>query len=221
MSLPESDKKDYIERYTERYSKYGHSPKTLGWDKGKQDIRFSILTSQCALEGKSILDIGCGFGDLSAYVAEKTKTHTYLGVDIVDILIEEANHRYASEAVRFVKADFLDFSVDCKIDICVASGIFNYRLKEIDNYDYIRSVMGKAFDVAGEVVALDFLSDKVDFTHPHTFHSSPERVLGFAYELTRNVVLRNDYMPFEFSVFLFKDDSFDPADTVFRRYKGR
>ena len=67
---------------------------------------------------------------------------------------------------------------------------------------------------------MDFLSDKVDYQHEHTFHNAPEAVLAFAYGLTRNIVLRNDYMPFEFSILLLKDDSFDTADAAFNAYKS-
>lgn len=67
-------------------------------------------------------------------------------------------------------------------------------------------------------ITFDFLSDKVDYQYEHTFHSSPERILGYVYSKSRNVILRNDYMPFEFSVFIFKDDSFKSEDTVFHRY---
>lgn len=68
-------------------------------------------------------------------------------------------------------------------------------------------------------LAFDFLSDKVDYRHEHTFHSSPEKVLEIAYKYSRNIVLRNDYMPFEFAIIIFKDDGFDKQDTVFHRYK--
>jgi hypothetical protein len=63
------------------------------------------------------------------------------------------------------------------------------------------------------------LSDKVDYKLPHTFHCAPERALAMAYGLTRNVVLRSDYMPFEFSLFMYKDDTFSSEDTLFHRYK--
>ena len=41
-----------IERYNKRYVEFGYSPKTLGWLKGKQDIRFDILTSLYNFENK-------------------------------------------------------------------------------------------------------------------------------------------------------------------------
>lgn len=59
LTISGHDKDKLISDYRKRFAEYGYSPKTLGWVKGKQDIRFSILTSQWELEGKRILDVGC------------------------------------------------------------------------------------------------------------------------------------------------------------------
>lgn len=71
----------------------------------------------------------------------------------------------------------------------------------------------------GGVIVFDFQSDKVDFMGCDTgFYFSPEKVLGIAYEFSRNVILDNSYMPFEFAVTIFKDDSFKKDTTVFNRF---
>ncbi len=218
--LSERDIKDTIFRYSERHDKYGYSPKSLGWDKGKQDIRFDVLTSNIDCKGKLFLDIGCGFGDLNKTLFVKSGgVYKYVGVDIVPDLLQEARARYGNESIKFIEGDFLAENMDVKPDFAIASGVFNFKLKDVDNYSFIEAMMRKAFDLCGEGFAFDFLSDKVDFRLTHTFHSSPERIISMAYRLSRNVVLRNDYMPFEFSVFVFKDDSFLSEDTVFQRYK--
>jgi len=65
--------KNMIERYSNRYNKMGYDVKTLGWGTSDQQIfRFSE-----ALKGidftniKTVLDIGCGFGDLLAIMISK------------------------------------------------------------------------------------------------------------------------------------------------------
>jgi len=108
---------------------------------------------------------------------------------------------------------------DTQYDIIVASGVFNFKLLEESNYQFIEAFMEKAFGMASEGIAFDFLSDKVDYQYAHTFHSSPSRILEMAYGFSRNVMLNNSYMPFEFTVTVFKDDTFDPGDTIFTRYK--
>lgn len=216
--LSQNDIQQISDRYEQRYSEYGYSPRTLDWDKGKQKMRFSILISQYNFRGKNVLDIGCGFGDLNSVLSKATDgDYSYLGVDVSASLLAEAQIRYGSERVGFSCGDFLALDIP-EVDYVIASGIFNLKLKEGDNLVFIEKVMQKAFSLCRVGFAFDFLSDKVDFSKENTFHSSPERILGLAYGFSRNVILLNNYMPFEFSVFVFKDDSFDQQRTIFKRW---
>ena len=212
------DVRSMQQRFNKRFDKFGRTAKTLDWDKGKQEIRFEILTSQYSFEGKSVIDVGCGFGDLIPTLKEKASNFKYMGIDIVDVFIEEAQGLYTDSNYSFVVADFIEHDFVETFDYCIASGVFNYRLKQ-DNYDFIFDAMHKAWDICRDGFAFDFLSDKVDYEIDHAFHSSPCKILEFAYSLSKNVILRNDYMPFEFSLFMFKDDSFAQEDTLFTTYK--
>lgn len=215
------DKKDrdkLLYDYNTRYQLYGYSPKTLGWDKGKQDIRFSVLTSQFQINGKKILDIGCGFGDFSQYLSSLGYAYEYCGIDIVENLIHEAEKRHPQN--KFILGDFLEYDFQDTFDFAVASGIFNRKFNgKLSNYEFIEQSMEKALGLVREGIGFDFLSDKVDYKYEHTFHSNPSEILNIAYKYSRNIILRNDYMPFEFSLFIFKDDTFDKNDTLFWKYK--
>ncbi len=219
--FPVSERINTILKYQSHYERYGYSPRSLGWDKGKQNIRFDILTCFFSLKGKRILDIGCGFGDLNICLQNLYgNDYIYLGVDIVEAFILEAQSRYSSDKVKFKCCDFVsNWSELGEFDVVLASGIFNHKFTKADNKLFVSDVIKKAFALAQEGVAFDFLSDKVDFMHDHTFHSSPEEVLSLGYSLTRNVVLRNDYFPFEFAIRLLKDDSFSADDTIFNTWK--
>lgn len=215
-----SEYKRYIyEVYNDKYKTFGYSPKALGWDKGKQDIRFDVLTSLYDFNNKSVLDIGCGFGDLNRVLNAKFNNYTYLGVDLVENLIHKGRELYTTSNIRFKTGDILEMDLEEPFDFATSSGVFNYKFKDFDTYWFIEEVIKKALKVCKDGIAFDFLSDKVDYQLEHTFHSSPEKILGMAYKYSRNVVLRNDYMPFEFSLFIFKDDSFTKHDTLFNRYK--
>lgn len=213
----DEDIRDAQQRYTQRFQEFGRTPQSLGWKKGKQAIRFDVLTSQYDFAGKSVLDIGCGFGDLLDTLGTRMSRFTYTGIDLVDAFIREARSMHPGHT--FIQGDFISHDFGMMFDYCVASGIFNHKLKQ-DNYEFIRLAIQKAWDISCDGFAFDFLSDRVDYPLDHTFHSNPTKILEFAYSLSRNVVLRNDYMPFEFSLFVFKDDSFAPEDTLFHRYKA-
>lgn len=216
--LSQKDVQKISSRYENRYREHGYDPRTLDWDKGKQILRFSILTSQYDFHGKEVLDIGCGFGDLNLVLSAAVgNEYRYLGIDVTQSLLSEAESRYGNDRIRFNRGDFLALDIP-ESDYAIASGIFNLKLQESDNYLFIEQVMQKAFRLCRAGLAFDFLSDKVDFRKENTFHASPERILAMAYSLSRNVVLLNNYMPFEFSLFIFKDDSFDPKCTIFNRW---
>jgi SAM-dependent methyltransferase len=214
------DEHETQQRYSKRFQQYGYSPKSLGWTKGKQDVRFSVLTSQYDFAGKSILDVGCGFGDINIMLNARYGTnYTYHGIDLVEDLVVEGRNRFVAPHITFTVGNFLTLANETKYDYIIASGIFNHVLHDLDGYEFISLCMNKAFHIVNDGIAFDFLSDKVDYKLPHTFHCAPERALTMAYGLTRNVVLRSDYMPFEFSLFMYKDDTFSSEDTLFHRYK--
>ncbi|MCL1945946.1 MAG: class I SAM-dependent methyltransferase [Chitinivibrionia bacterium] len=208
------------ENYRSKYKEHGYSPMSLGWDKGKQQIRFDILTSQYDFTEKSVLDIGCGFGDLNETL-KKYKNYSYFGIDLVEEFINEAKTLYGKkDNIVFEYGDFLNKEFSRTFDYAILSGAFNLKFSSVDNYDFVKRVMSKTYELTNDGFAFDFLSDKVDYKLEHTFHYNPSRILEDAYKYSRNVVLRNDYMPFEFCVFVFKDDSFTKDDTMFNRYKN-
>ena len=217
--LNEKDVEQAQERYTSRYKEFGYSPKSLGWLKGKQDRRFEILTSQYSLENKSVLDIGCGFGDLNKHLANTVSAYEYTGIDLCEVLIAKGRELFTSSHVNFLCGDFLAHNFERKFDWALASGIFNHVLNENNNYDFVYSVMKKCHETVSGGFSLDFIHDRVDYKDEHLFYANPETILSYAYSLSRRVVLRSDYMPFEFSIFVFKDDCFDREDTIFCEYK--
>jgi SAM-dependent methyltransferase len=217
--MSESDIAGIINKYSNSYKEHGYSPKALGWDKGRQDIRFEVLLSFFKCQGKSILDIGCGFGDINRVLSRQAISYNYTGIDLVSELIVEGQRHYPQKNIRFLNADFLEYSFTENFDIIVASGIFNQKFKSGENDYFVEKVFKKAWSLCTNGIAFDFLSDKVDYRHEHTYHNNPERILGIGYTLSRNVALLNNYMPFEFCIYVGKDQSFDKADAIFKAYK--
>jgi SAM-dependent methyltransferase len=204
------------ERYAARYREHGYSPLTLGWNKGKQFERFHQLTSDWDMNGRSVLDVGCGFGDFLHYADRMgVKGLDYTGIDITPELICEARKIHGVDGASFVLGGIEDHPFDRRFDYAFASGIFNYKYEGVDRYERLFQIVSHMFDLANIAVAVDMLSDKVDYELEHTWHYNPGETLERCYGLTRNVVLKNSYFPFEFAVILYKDDSFDAKDTMF------
>ncbi|MDC3282896.1 class I SAM-dependent methyltransferase [Opitutales bacterium] len=163
-----------------------------------------------------MLDIGSGFGDFVNYLKfEGIKTFKYTGIDLVEEFINKAKINHPQKNIEFITGDFLSIDISNKFDFCIASGTFNLRMDGIDGYKYIESNLTKMFETCRIGIAVNFITDKVDYKHDHNFNSSPEEILTIAYKLSKRIVLRNDTFPFEFSIIIYKDDTFRKEKTLF------
>jgi SAM-dependent methyltransferase len=217
--------KKTIEVYQRLYDEHGYSIKTLGWDKGKQFLRFHQLTSDWDLEGARILDVGCGFGDFVGYMNKLgIRSFSYVGIDFVESFVLEGRKRYGNKDVEFTSGDFLSMDIGKEFDFVISSGIFNLKVEGVDGYTRIEDTLSKMFSLSSQAIAADFLSDRLDYLdnngHFSNFTSSPERILSIAYSMSRNIALKNNYFPFEFAVNIYKDDSFSKETTAFRKVEN-
>ena len=200
------DREHYIHRYSAWVNEFGYSPKSLGWGEGQQSVRFSALSTEVIQNPtSSILDVGCGFGDLYDFLITSKWHGQYTGIDIVPRLVEIARTRNQNLDVRL--ADLFELSDDRKYDYVISSGIFNGKLKYEDNKEHIRKALRKMFEIARVQVCVDFLSTYVDFQRPQAFHTDPAWALTTGMSLTKRVILRHDYMPYEFALFLYKNSA--------------
>jgi SAM-dependent methyltransferase len=89
-------------RFKERY-KTGNTP----WDIGKPDFNLTETITKRYIKSCKALDIGCGTGDNSVWLAKKHFQVT--GTDISGIAIEQAKEKASRENVKctFLVADFL------------------------------------------------------------------------------------------------------------------
>lgn len=214
MKAHEKDK--IISRYSDRLKEFGANEKTLGWDKKRHHLRYHILLSQWKFENDSLLDFGCGFGDMYEYIRENNLDLNYHGVDINPDLIEEGKNKYQNVNLRAI--DFLTESNNKQYDYIVSSGVHNFKLE--DNWEFIENTFTKFNDAAAKGFALNFISNKVDSSHKkdHLYYTDPVKLLELSYSFSRKVVLRNDYMPFEFTIFVDKEDDFDTDKVVYKEY---
>lgn len=214
--LSENDKKYIIGRYHKLLEKYGYSPKSIGWPKGDPEFRYHVLTSIAKFQdGETLLDLGCGFGDLYSFLKKYSPNVTYMGVDFNHELIEIGKKVYPNADLRVGDIMKDDFGV---FDWVVGYGIFNNRLPETSNEDSIKVTIQKMFQIAKKGVSVNFLSSYVDYMNPMACHVSPEWAFSFAKTLTKRVTLRHDYMPYDFFLYIYKDEIND--GNVFREAKA-
>jgi len=193
-------KRSIITHYSKLYKKFGDSPKSIGWTKGKQELRFNAVTGISNLKKTSVLDIGCGFGDLAAFLNKKKLNVRYTGVDINEKFIEIAKKKYPKKF--FEVRDVEKNPYRKKFDWVFAIGTTNHS----GSYKYIEKLLTEMFHLCRKGVVMDFLTTYVDYMMPGNFHASPEHIFKIAKKLSKKVVIRHDYLPFEFCVYVYKSD---------------
>jgi len=195
-----------VERYSSRFKKLGLDVKTLGWgSEVQQTYRFSqTIDFGIDFNHKSILDIGCGFGDYYEFLKDNSDQFAitrYTGYDLNPDLIEAAEKKFAGDASwNFVVDNILDQKTMTKeADIGLMLGVLNLNLEnQIDNYKYSEKIIYNAFNLVKECLIIDFLSSHHDKTYPKedfVFYHDPSRMLDFALQLSSNVRLKHNYAP--------------------------
>ncbi|AOP33691.1 hypothetical protein A0128_07445 [Leptospira tipperaryensis] len=197
--LKNIDKK-LIERYSNRYQKFGQDPKTLGWDnKTNQETRFRNAVRGIDISDKKVLDIGCGFADFHQFLLENfpNKRCEYSGVDINPDLIGECVKRFPKSKFEIVNILSQPEKIQTEyFDIVAMFGVLNFRFSEIQNMDFAKSMITQAFHYSKGVLVVDMLSSVLDFKYPpddFVYYYDPVEMLKFALTLTPHVNLLQDY----------------------------
>lgn len=199
------DKQLVQERYAARLKEHGPSIKALASGiEERRNIRFGVLTDVGVQNGDTVLDVGCGLGDYGSYLKGRGIDVEYCGVDIVPELVNSALSMHPDLDIR-VRDIQTDPFPDASYDFVVCSQVFNFNFGADKNIALVRDMLSRMQKVSRKGVAVDFLTNYVDFREPHLYYYSPEELFGYAKSLTRNVSLRHDYPLFEFCLYLGPD----------------
>jgi trans-aconitate methyltransferase len=115
-------------------------------------------------------------------------------------MVEAARRRQPSLDVRLL--DILADDPGGPYDLVVANGIF-YLLGD-DAPGRMQRLVSRLYHLSAKAVAFTSLSTWVDSMAPGEFHADPAATLAFCRTLTPRVVLRHDYLPHDFAVFLYR-----------------
>lgn len=176
----------------------------VGWGSAdSQEKRFSVLTEIGDLDNDTILDVGCGLGAYFDYIHNAYPNLSYTGVDINPNMIQEAQQKHSD--IEFIHTDITSDSHalnDRKFDYVFLSGALN--LSTDKHHDTIENIMKEMFALANKGVAANFLSLFSDYLTPGEYYCNPENILQTAFSITKKITLRHDYMPHDFTIYLYK-----------------
>lgn len=204
MQSQDFDFSSTIAHYDGLINTHSEDHKIAGWgSKESQELRFKILTEVADLSLKSVLDVGCGLGNLYSYLQNQGITCDYLGVDINARMIAKAK-KCLPEA-KFETLDILTFNDHLsRYDFVLLSGVFN--LGQDNHKEFVEAMIRRMYQIACEAVAFNIMSMKADFIQPYEYYARPGGILDFCLTLTRRVILRHDYMTHDFTVYMYRDE---------------
>ncbi len=186
--------------FAERLDRFGAGIRALDYgSRESQQARFDVLLSACDYRGKRVLDIGCGLGDFGMLLRERVPEAKYVGVDICERMVAEAQQ-------RGLEAHHLDICSNAEPpsgDVVIANGVFYLLAGERERK--MERLIARMFGLTGEVLIFTSLSNwqHVD-DDDEEFRADPMRVLEFCRSLSPSVCLRHDYLPHDFCISLRK-----------------
>jgi len=199
----ETDKKIILHYHSVRLAQYGQDIRSLWGSTQSQQVRFKVLSEMGDFSNKSVLDVGCGFGDFYTFLKEHNIfPEKYIGIDINPEMIATARLRLPE--VTFLVRDILDDEINEKFDYVVASGIF--PLKTPNWQTITEKKIGKIYQLCEIGAGFNLLSfftpgEKASDSH----YANPVDMLDFIIRnLTTRIVLRHDYRPNDFTIYIYK-----------------
>lgn len=180
--------------YKDSYKEHGISAKGVHWDSEfTQFKRFEILTSfiKNDLSTSSLIDVGCGYGGFIEYLKkEHLVPDIYLGIDCEKFILNITSKKFDKNV--FIRCDILKDKIP-NADYLICSGALNI-LNQTDFLEAIRN----CYNASNKGFIFNFLT-------PHSVHGlSLEIIYGFCKGLSKEVILEDDYLPNDCTIFLKK-----------------
>ena len=189
--------------YQDNFRRFGTDFRALGFGRrSSQEKRFAAALGLGSFHGRSMLDVGCGFGDFLAYLNERGIRPRYTGLDITPPMIERCKRRFEGSEARFVIGDALGYEPDERFDYVVASGIFGYAAK--GTRQRVRPTVEHLFSLTEIGLAVNFLSGCAPRRSPGRLYVYPWDMLQLALGLTPAVRLDHAYLPNDYTLCMYR-----------------
>jgi hypothetical protein len=181
----------YLRPYLDAVRRHGAGFESLLWaSPPAQAARFAALARWSEIDGRVVLDAGCGRADLLDYLLQQNiRPARYIGVEAVEPLALAAESKNLPNA-SIVRGDFINNPelLDQQADVIIFCGSLNTLCAE-DFYSTLRL----AWRYTRSELSFNFLCSPRLASGDHlTWHSISD-IRKFAYEKTSDVALDDSY----------------------------
>jgi trans-aconitate methyltransferase len=180
----------------------GGTVEALGFRGEESQVkRFEALATVADLNGGSILDIGCGHGDLKGFLDARFHGFSYVGIDQMAEFIQQARSLYGQRpSCYFCIADFTEAELP-QADYVFASGVLGYRCED-SGFPF--AMIERMYRAANKALAFNML-DAANFpSHPLLVGHDVGEVVEFCERLAPDVRLVRGYLEDDFTVLMYK-----------------
>jgi len=194
-----------VSQYQAAYGRHGWSHKSVFWPKGRQQLRYEVLTQHIAPDSNStIMDFGCGLGFGLEFLRARGFMGKYVGVDIVPEFVQACSERWPEETFLLTDGYAADLP---NVDHVIASGAFGIAVNDSQamSSKWVRDTILGLLAKARVSLASDFMRSQVDFQQADAYHEDPVGLASWVLaHASDRFILRLDYLPFEFAVVMWK-----------------
>lgn len=192
-------------------AEHGDTPTGMGWTPGDAEVRYRVMLDvvRSGSGPVTLLDFGCGAGHLLEHLRRNGRQDVeYHGLDVAPAAIELCRRKFPG--TTFLELDVLAPGAPPlpRFDYVVLNGIFTYKgeIAHEAMLDYCRRLVRTVFAAADVGIAFNVMSKQVDWERDDLFHLPLDPLLDFlARELSRHVVVRQDYGLYEYTVYVYRD----------------
>ncbi|MCI4668288.1 MAG: class I SAM-dependent methyltransferase [Bacteroidia bacterium] len=196
------DRATILAFHKDRIEEFGaDNSRALGWTSQKaQQDRFEALSQIGELNNSSILDVGCGHGDLNIFLRKKYPEFNYTGMDHMPEILDVALQKNKGiPDTTFLLANFWQAELP-RADYVLASAALSYRHSDSN---FLPKMIKKMFLSCQKAFGFTLLS-KLEYEGSLLRTHVAENVFALCKDLTQNVELKQDYREDDFAIFMKK-----------------
>lgn len=195
-------RKELIEFYNIHLKHFGDTPQAVRWTPEGQRLRYETFLSTIGdINRRSILDFGCGKGDLYGFLSERGISCQYTGIDINENLIDLAKKKYPE--VEFLALDIEEEPLRKEYDIVFICGVFNLRIADISNI--MKRTLKILFSHTRDCLYLDCLSSYTLKKDIELYYVDPGELIHFTVnELSRRFLIHHGLIRDDIIMIVYK-----------------
>lgn len=134
----------------------------------------------------------------------------YTSVDISPDMIRIVKERLPKD--EHLCIDILHNRLDRTFDYVFCGATLQHKPMHDSPKEYFSAMIYEMFRLAKRGVAFDCFSTRVDYMKDDNLYIDYGYLLELCYSITKRIVLKNDYRPYEIIMHLYKNESWDDSN---------